>query len=170
MAKSCTAKISLAGGMTIHAKSLTLYDENGILKAASLWQDADKKLGATSGVGVGFMGSPSFVLGALVAASAFTRWHNDRVGRESSELREAAKDIYRKTLDAGREFDWGDLENGEWPDPSRWQAMAFENLRRNIFVPKPEGELQIRTVDSRLIWLMWGQVSTYEIIEQEEAS
>lgn len=163
------AKIILAGGIEIHAKSMMMYEEAQLQDAANLWQEAERKLGASGG-GIGFMGSPSFVLGAFATASLFSKWQRTRLSRDAAELVEAANEKYRKALDTGREFDWRNIEGTDWSDTARWQAIAFENLKRKIFVPKPDGEIRIRTSEDRWIWVMWRHVAAYEPIDSKAST
>lgn len=169
MATTSSAKIILAGGFEIHATSMMMYEEAQLQEAATLWQEAERKLGAP-GSGIGFMGSPDFVLGAFATASIFAKWQRAKLGRDAAELIEAANQKYRRALDTGREFDWAAIEGADWSDPTRWQAMAFEDLKRKIFVTKPDGEFRIRTTEGGWIWVMWRQVAAYEPMSTESST
>lgn len=100
---------------------------------------------------MGFMGSPSFVLGAFASSVLFARWQQSRLGKEAARLVEDANIKYQLALEAGREFDKALVENTEWPDPMRWQAQIFEDVKRKTFIPRPDGEILFRTSDNGLI-------------------
>lgn len=163
MRKDYTAKISIASGQTINASAMTLYEEQKFSEAAAKWQEADKKLRSVGGT-IGFFGSPIFVAGALTASAIFTKWQQGRLEKEAAELIDEAQRLYKIALDTGKEFEWGQVSDAGWPDPSRWSAEIFENLKRKVFVPKPEGQLLIRTVEGTLIWVLWSMVATYELV------
>jgi hypothetical protein len=163
-----TANILLSGGVTIRARSLILYDEALLQEAATLGQEAERKLGSTGSVG--FMGSPSFLLGAYASAALFSRWQANQLSREASELLEAANEKFQAALTGGREFDWSEIENSDSPDPARWHAAVFQDLKRKSFVPKPGGELLVRTEDDRWIWVMWRHVIAYEPLSNSTPS
>lgn len=158
-----SGKITLAGGIEFHAISMIMYEEALLQEASGLWQEAERKLGVTGGT-LGFMGAPSFVLGAFAASSIFSRWQRAKLGRDVADLVEAAGKKYRAALNGGREFAWNEIEGTDWADISCWQAAIHEDLKRKVFVPKPDGDVRIRTFANKWIWVMWKQLAVYEPI------
>ncbi len=157
------ANITLAGGLTLRTKSMILYSENQLQEAADLLRQAENKLGASAG-GIGFMGSPSFVLGAVTTAALFSKWQKNRLSKEAVELFEDANDKYHQALKVNNEYELNQVENIELPDPSSWQVTIFEDLKRKTFIPRPDGKIQFRTIEDKFIWIMWNHVVTYDYI------
>lgn len=159
-----SVRLTISAGHPLDTQGVILYEEGLIREAVELWNQAESKM-APAGPQFGFFGSPAFVIGAASTASLFESWRTRRLGREAAALSDAAAEKYEEALATARHFPWSEVEGVTWPEPARWQAFVYEDLRRKRFIPKLGTEICFESLEGDRVWVVWTHVARYQLCD-----
>lgn len=123
-------EIVISSGDRYDLAQIGLYDSTRV-SANTLRQRAAAKLGGTSS-GIGFMGSPGWVVGGSLALGVIEGFANKSAAREGIELVAEAQRLTAKLRAHVVFFDIGSIEHSDLPYPDNWWAQRHDNVEYDL--------------------------------------
>lgn len=123
--------IGLSNGRTISVSKVRLFPLTLLQQEAQCRALANAKLGPTS-PGIGFIGSPGWVLGGALAMSALTAIASEGSRKEGAQLLQRAEALRNDALCAGKMVAIEAIEGIDSPAPHRWSAVI--GIRKDVNV------------------------------------
>lgn len=121
------AVVLLSSGQTVRMRAVLLYDADELSDISNLRRQATQKLGGVSS-GIGFLGSPSWVIGASVATSIIESALSSGVQKQGLQLLQAADARSKALVDKGRYCDIARIDNAHLPHPASWSCEVDVRL------------------------------------------
>lgn len=115
--------IVLPSGQPLKVHSVKLYEADKVNEIASLKATAAQKFGGVS-TGVGFWGSPSWVIGGAVALGVLEGLLSSAARKEGVELVLKANTVLQDMMISAKFFDAAQLANSHVPHPQAWSAIG----------------------------------------------
>ena len=113
------ALILLASGQTISMRSVLLYDERLVNQVAELRTQAIQKMGGVS-TGVGFIGSPGWVLGASAMMGLLEGAMTRSSQKQGAEMLAEAHAKSQSLVNSGQYCSVSLINNSHLPYPALW--------------------------------------------------
>jgi hypothetical protein len=120
--------ILLSSGETLKLRSVLLYNEQRLRDIENLRARAMAKAGPANS-GIGFIGSPGWVLGASAVMSLFEAAATRRLQQEALTLLREAERRSQALVDTARQCDFAALGNAHLPHPELWRAVTTEDFQ-----------------------------------------
>jgi len=121
--------VLLTSGQTIRIHAVLLYDERRIREIEDLKALAAAKFGPVSS-GIGFIGSPGWVLGGAAVLSLLEGAAAKRLQREGIQYLQQAQTKSQALIESAAYCDVSGIANGHLPHPELW---AYEMVERKVF-------------------------------------
>jgi hypothetical protein len=118
----------LASGQTIKVRRVKLFDERLVNEVAVLRAKAAKGLGGVS-TGIGFWGSPGWVLGGAAAMGFIEGMLSQSARTKALEDLKLAEGKRLEMLARSKYFNAGEIMNGDDPHPAVWRASGNTKIR-----------------------------------------
>ena len=115
------AVILLASGQTLRMRSVMLFEQNRLNEINLLRAEAAQKMGGISS-GIGFIGSPEWVLGASAVTSLISGALSASARKQGIEMLNTASAKSLDLVNSGTYFSVADLANHHLPYPGLWCA------------------------------------------------
>lgn len=116
------AVLILSSGQTLKVSGIMLYPSDDLAEVSQLKSKAAVKLGGVS-TGIGFIGSPTWAVGAGVALGFLERIASDAAQKAGLELLARAERAMNAILLRGVVFPCSDIERIEQPNPNMWSIQ-----------------------------------------------
>ncbi|HEX3881255.1 MAG TPA: hypothetical protein VHW66_01220 [Stellaceae bacterium] len=123
--------INLASGQTLSAAGIRLCDEQLVREVTDLKASAIKNMGGVN-AGIGFWGSPAWVLGGVAVLGALEGLMS-KSGRDAAnwQFREAARK-FDDLAKSAKYFPVAMIQNVKIPHPDTWKAAINEENARYV--------------------------------------
>jgi hypothetical protein len=115
------AVILLASGQTLRMRGVMLFEQQSLNEITLLRAEATQKMGGVSS-GIGFIGSPEWVLGASAVTSLISGALSASARKQGIEMLNAASAKSLALLNNGIYFPVAELDNHHLPYPALWSA------------------------------------------------
>lgn len=116
--------IVLASGQTLRVRSVKLFEADKVNEVANLKAAAVQKFGGVS-TGIGFWGSPGWVLGGVAALGFLEGLLSSAARKEGVELLRRAETGFQEMVAGAQFFDASHLMNSHIPYPQAWSAVGI---------------------------------------------
>jgi hypothetical protein len=117
------AVILLASGQTLRMRAVLLFEQQRLNEIALLRAEAAQKMGGVSS-GIGFIGSPEWVLGASAVTSLIAGALSASARKQGIEMLNSASAKSLDLLNNGIYFPISELANHHLPYPALWSAQT----------------------------------------------
>jgi hypothetical protein len=119
--------ITLVSGETFNVLKVALYPANEVSKIASKRMQAQKNLGGVS-TGIGFWGSPTWVLEGMLVLGAIENSLSNSAAKEGVKQLEIAREMYLAQMDRPQLFDVHEIENLKLATPTLWRVVEERKI------------------------------------------
>jgi hypothetical protein len=126
MPETACPLVMLASGQSLKLRRVMLYNEEDVTEIATLRAQAMKSLGGVS-TGIGFIGSPEWVLGGAAALGILEGLLSGAVKKQGVEALQKAKQKTEELAKAGVLFEASELL--ECPHPSTAGMVCISHCR-----------------------------------------
>ena len=109
------------GGNTIEVSEIFLYPYDDVARWRSLMDEARQKMGG-AGTGIGFLGSPEWVLGGVILLGALEKIASNKNDKDGFNLLEQAATAYEKIISNPWKINIKEIDNIDRPNPSMWKS------------------------------------------------
>ena len=116
--------ISLVSGQTLRLRKVLLFEEEKVKEISLLRAQAAKHLGGVS-TGIGFWGSPEWVLGGAVALGLLESLLSSEAKKQGAQLLQTAEAKFHELTRTALFFDAAQLGNVHAPHPQAWFGTAI---------------------------------------------
>ena len=123
--------IVLSSGRQIETNAIRLYPDSDLEKIASLRAKAQEELGGFT-TGLGFWGSPSWVIGGAAALGVMESIVSDSKAKEGVHLLILAAEKYKDLQQKGVLFDVSIIKGIDNPDPTTWHAIGTRTVKFDL--------------------------------------
>jgi hypothetical protein len=113
--------VLLASGQTLRMRSVMLFEQQRLNEITLLRAEATQKMGGVSS-GIGFIGSPEWVLGASAVTSLISGALSASARKQGLEMLNIASAKSLELLNSGVYFPITELINNHLPYPALWSA------------------------------------------------
>lgn len=155
-ADSSRLEITLAGEQ-LTVTGVQLYPEPMVDEWRQLLADARAQLGGVS-TGLGFIGSPEWVIGASIALGALEGLASAANAQEGRNSLRRAQRVHTDLRRAGRVFRPSALADLDLPVPAAWSARSDGTA----YVSLGEDFLMVETLEKGCLQVRWSQVGSYK--------
>jgi hypothetical protein len=118
----------LSSGQTLKVHGIELYPAEELAKIAAVRAEAAQKLGGVS-TGLGFIGSPGWVIGASAALGLFEASLSDISKKSAIRLLAQAEELSAAARSLGHLCQIESIKQIERPNPGSWAANAIVSKR-----------------------------------------
>jgi hypothetical protein len=125
--KSSHPSVTLVSGETINVRKVMLFNSETVDKISALKMQAQKNLGGVS-TGIGFWGSPTWVIEGALVLGAIESMLSNSAARTGVQQLSQARILYLKQMTEGKFFDVIEVNNFNLPQPSLWSAIGQETV------------------------------------------
>jgi len=115
--------MGLMSGVRLIISHVVLYDETKVKAVMLLRTQAAERFGGVSS-GLGFWGSPGWVLGGVAVLGALEGLATNRARKEGLQLLERAQKQWDELKAEGFLFNMRQIENIQSPYPDHWRAVS----------------------------------------------
>jgi hypothetical protein len=120
------AVVLLASGQSLRMKSVMLFKQESVNEISALRAGAAQKLGGISS-GIGFLGSPEWVIGAWAVTSLISGALAAAERKDGLEMLNTAATKSLELANSGSYFPLDQLSNYHLPYPALWSAETVSN-------------------------------------------
>lgn len=172
--------ITLASGTNCEVSHVMLYHEPTIKRVRALQAEAHKKLGGVS-TGLGFWGSPGWVLGGALALGLLESAASAKMAEQGLRQLEEVEELIQTVRDTGCFIPVGSIRKIDYPIPSLWIAedsgfiSRVEQAAANVddwlingadivpvwFIHNGEPFIRVKTSQGGELFLTWDKVEQY---------
>jgi hypothetical protein len=121
------AVVLLSSGQTLRMRSVMLFEQERVNEISALRAGAVQKLGGGSSSGIGFLGSPEWVLGAWAVTSLISGALAATDRNDALEMLNTAATKSLELANGGSYFPLDQLRNYHLPYPALWSAEVVSN-------------------------------------------
>ena len=150
-------EIMLSSGMQLDISHVELFDELIVTEIATLNAQAAAKLGRTSS-GIGFVGSPEWVIGGTIVASVLAKAASNQAAKEATEMLLQAQAQAAELRSIGRFFPVESMNCSDPSNPQSWFAVAEEPIARTYDTTGWEGWRKRALIEKYAVPASQGQV------------
>jgi hypothetical protein len=122
----------LTSGQVLHVTGIVLYPADVLATVANLRNLAAEKLGGVS-AGIGFIGSPGWVLGASAALGIIEGMMSSSARKDGVRLLGEADAKANELLDQGLIVPVDQISNRHRPSPASWSALCSTDESVNLY-------------------------------------
>jgi hypothetical protein len=164
-------QIGLSSGREMLVNKVRLFPKEKLAKAMSLRAQGIQRLGGVS-TGLGFLGSPGWVIGGTLVVGAIESWLSDKSQKEGVEMLAQAEALALEARNSGAMIDVGNVMNIGRPVLRDWLANVVEEEKDKWgFVSRTEGTyvlddepfIEVMTEDGGE-FVRWSDVSTVRLV------
>lgn len=164
--------ITLTSGAQYDITHIMLYDGVSIERTQRLHAEAMNNLQRVS-TGIGFWGSPGWVIGGSLALSLLEQAASDATAKKGVQQLDEVASMREIIRDGGQFVPIADIENIDNPIPSLWRAIVqrvatkqpvFTTNAESVLVPlvhHGEPFVRIRVSDASTLFIAWERVEQY---------
>ncbi|MDF2115513.1 hypothetical protein PY365_08030 [Roseiarcaceae bacterium H3SJ34-1] len=156
-------QITLVSGQTLLMQKARLYPIDRVQELGALYAKATNLTGGVS-TGIGFLGSPSWVIGGALAMSLLEGVLSASARKQAVDVLAEAEAKRTSLLAAARAFSPSQISGVHVPDPARWIA----NVVGGMFI-HDGGEFVTAETDFGLRHIRWSSVTMYWAEEPAQA-
>jgi hypothetical protein len=121
------AVVLLSSGQTLRMRSVMLFEQESVNEISALRAGAVQKLGGGSSSGIGFLGSPEWVLGAWAVTSLISGALAATERKDALEMLNTAATKSLELANGGSYFPLDQVRNYHLPYPALWSAEVVSN-------------------------------------------
>jgi hypothetical protein len=121
-------QLVLLSGQILKVRGIELYPAEELAKIAAMRAEAMQKLGGVS-TGVGFIGSPGWVIGASAALGFLESALSDSIKKAALRQLAQAEELSATARSLGQLFQIKSIKQIERPNPGSWTAHTVESKR-----------------------------------------
>jgi hypothetical protein len=177
--------ITLASGARFEVSHVMLYHGPSIERARELNAEAIKNLQGVS-TGIGFWGSPGWVLGGALALRFVEQAASSSAAKRGIQQLKELEAMTQTIRDGGQFIPVGRIDNIHYPIPSLWLTSNVEQKyqfvkeiqllgqwntqRQNAVWWMHSGEpyIRVKVSDGTALFLAWDKVEQYSVFEEPQ--
>jgi hypothetical protein len=149
--------ITLVSGERLIIREIQLYDEQKVMEISALKAQAADKLQGFS-TGLGFWGSPGWVIGGSLALGFVENLISGSQQRQGLRTLRLAAQKFEALPDCSAFVSVERVQNLQNPNPQSW--FATKKNGRVRYIHNGEDFMNVKTADG-IICLRWSQVASY---------
>jgi hypothetical protein len=112
-------ELTLYCGRRVRVAEIMMFNAERLGQLVVMRQRANEKMGGVS-TGLGFWGSPGWVIGGVIALGALEHWLSGKAAKEGLQILEQAQQLYYSIKSDGQYFSIIEVNNSHMPNPELW--------------------------------------------------
>jgi hypothetical protein len=167
--------LTLASGACYQISHVMLYHGPTIKRARELQTEAHKNFGGVS-TGLGFWGSPGWVLGGALALGLLESAASESAAQRGFQQLHEVEEIMHKTREQGQFVAVACIENLHYPTPALWRSVAVKpeqelddisdgKQAETYLIHNGEPFVQMKTASGQALYIAWDKVEQYSVVD-----